>query len=131
LLLKQHKDLLEKGVSVMEQIDFDLNIDPVMPKRKDFKIGCIGSGFIMRDCHLVAYRDAGFNPYAIASRTYANSKAVAKIHNIPKVYETWQQLVDDSDIEILDIAYPPDRQLEIIKYAVKQKHHIKGLLKLV
>ena len=112
----------------MEQIDFDLNIDPVMPKRKDFKIGCIGSGFIMRDCHLVAYRDAGFNPYAIASRTYANSKAVAKIHNIPKVYETWQQLVDDSDIEILDIAYPPDRQLEIIKYAVKQKHHIKGIL---
>ena len=29
---------------------------PAMPEKKDFRIGCIGSGFIMRDCHLVAYR---------------------------------------------------------------------------
>ena len=31
-------------------------------------IGCIGAGFIMDECHLVAYRNAGFNPVAIASR---------------------------------------------------------------
>lgn len=90
----------------MSAIDLNLNIEPEMPKRKDYRIGCIGSGFIMRDCHLVAYRDAGFNPVAIASRTYENAKAVAELRNIPKVHETWQQLVQDPEIEILDIAVP-------------------------
>ena len=47
------------------------------PARKDWRIGCIGSGFIMADCHLVSYRNAGFNPVAIASRTPAHAQAVA------------------------------------------------------
>ena len=51
----------------MKPEDINYTIDPVLPKRKDFRIGCIGAGFIMRDCHLVAYRDAGFNPVAITS----------------------------------------------------------------
>jgi len=31
------------------------------------------AGFIMRDCHLPAYRQAGFNPVAIASRKRASA----------------------------------------------------------
>lgn len=27
---------------------------------KTFKIGCIGAGMIMAECHLAAYREAGF-----------------------------------------------------------------------
>ena len=47
----------------------DLRLDylPRLPRRRDWRIGCVGAGFIMRDCHLVAYRQAGFNPVAIAS----------------------------------------------------------------
>ncbi|RAP76001.1 Gfo/Idh/MocA family protein [Paenibacillus montanisoli] len=111
----------------MKQLDFNTIIRPELPKRKDYRIGCIGSGFIMRDCHLVAYRDAGFNPAAIASRTYENAKEVAELRNIPKVHRTWEELVCDPEIEILDIAFPPDRQLEVVKLAVKQPH-IKGIL---
>ena len=105
-----------------------LKIDPVLPKRKDYRIGCIGSGFIMRDCHLVAYRAAGFNPQAITSLTYEHAKQVAESANIPKVYRTWQELVADPEIEILDIAVPPDKQIDIVREAVKQKSHIKGML---
>lgn len=112
----------------MESIaDINFNIDPVMPNRKDFRIGCIGSGFIMRDCHLVAYKEIGFNPVAIASRTYENAKVVANLHQIPIVYSSWEELLDDSSIEILDIAIPPDQQLPVIKEAVKKKH-IKGII---
>ncbi|WP_202887242.1 Gfo/Idh/MocA family protein [Cohnella zeiphila] len=111
----------------METIDLNLNVDPEMPRRRDFRIGCIGSGFIMRDCHLAAYRDAGFNPAAIASRTYENAKAVADQWGIPKVHRTWEELVQDPDIEILDIAVPPDRQLDIVRAAVRQPH-IRGIL---
>jgi predicted dehydrogenase len=100
---------------------------PALPKKKDYAIGCIGAGFIMNDCHLVAYRNAGFNPAAIYSRTAERREAVAKRHNIKKVYDSWQKLIDDPDIEILDIAIPPDVKMEVLRYASKKKH-IKGLL---
>ena len=112
----------------MKMEDIIYSIDPALPNRKDYRIGCIGAGFIMRDCHLVAYRDAGFNPVAITSLSLEESQVVASRHNIPKVYETWQELIADSDIEIVDIAIPPDKQLEVIKELVNQKDHIKGVL---
>lgn len=100
---------------------------PQMPRRKDWRIGCIGAGFIMADCHLVAYRNAGFNPVAIASRTEANAAKVAERHQIPSVYADWHALLQDENIEILDIAFPPDQQLEIVREAVKRPN-IKGIL---
>jgi predicted dehydrogenase len=100
---------------------------PDLPQKKDFTIGCIGAGFIMNDCHLVAYRNAGFNPVAITSRSAEKREAAAKRHNIPKVYENWQKLIDDTEIEILDIAVPPDIQMEALRYAAGKKH-IKGIL---
>lgn len=97
------------------------------PKRKDWRIGCIGSGFIMADCHLVSYRNAGFNPIAIASRTPEHAEACAQRHGIPKVYRTWREMLQDDSLEILDIAYPPDQQLEIVQEAVKCKN-LRGIL---
>lgn len=97
------------------------------PKRKDWRIGCIGSGFIMADCHLVSYRNAGFNPIAIASRTPEHAEACAQRHGIPKAYRTWREMLQDDSLEILDIAYPPDQQLEIVQEAVKGKN-LRGIL---
>src|SRR5438874_1363575 len=105
----------------------DLNIHPPLPRRKDFRIGIIGSGFIVNDCHLVAYRKAGFNPVAIASRTVERARQVAARHNIAKVYETAEQLLDDPSIEVLDIAVPPKAQLALIKAACARRT-AKGLL---
>ena len=100
---------------------------PPKPARKDWRIGCIGAGFIMADCHLESYRHAGFNPVAIASRTEAHAQAVAERHHIPKVYPTWQELVKDESLDIIDIAFPPDQQCEIVREAVKNKN-LKGIL---
>jgi len=111
----------------MSDFSIDLKIDPVLPKRKDYRIGSIGAGFIVREQHMVAYRDVGFNPYAIASLSREESDLVAKRHNIPNVYDTWQEVLADENVEILDIAVPPDCQLEIVREAVKEKH-IKGIL---
>lgn len=111
----------------MDIEDLDLKIDPVLPRRKDFRIGCIGSGFIMNDCHLVSYRNAGFNPYAIASRTPAHAQTVADRHGIAHTFSDWNSLVADPQIEILDIAFPPDQQLEVVRGALKNKS-IRGIL---
>jgi len=104
-----------------------LDFQPKRPQRMDAAIGCIGSGFIMADCHLVAYRQAGFNPVAIAARSRSKAQEVADRHALPKVYDHYEQLLDDPQIEIVDIAVPPDIQLEVVRAAVRRKH-LKGIL---
>ena len=49
-----------------------LRPDPEIRVRK-YRIGAIGAGMIMSDCHLAAYAEAGFPVQAIASRTRARS----------------------------------------------------------
>ena len=105
----------------------DLNIHPRLPSKRDYRIGCIGSGFIMSDCHLVAYRKAGFNVAGIASRTVENARRAAEMHNLPKVYGSTEELLDDPGIEVLDIAVPPHRQADIIRGAC-QRGTVEGIL---
>lgn len=104
-----------------------LEYKPQLPKRLDWRIGCIGAGFIMRDCHLVAYRNAGFNPVAITSRNVNTAHEVAERHAIPKVHASIDELLADSTIEVLDIAVPPDVQPGIIREAAKRKQ-VRGIL---
>jgi len=101
---------------------------PKLPRDKSPGIGCIGSGFIMADCQLVAYRDAGFNPVAIASRTPQHAKAVADRHQIARVYDDYRELLKDRTVQVLDIAVPPDVQLDVVREAAKHSDHIKGIL---
>jgi predicted dehydrogenase len=105
----------------------DLRIHPPLPVRRDARIGILGSGFIVSDCHLVAYRKAGFNPVAIASRNVDNARKTASRHNIATVYETYEQLLDDKSIEVLDIAVPPNIQLGLI-LAACERRHVRGIL---
>src|SRR5438552_89774 len=108
--------------------ELSLDYRPRLPRRMDFRIGCIGAGFIMRDCHLVAYRQAGFNPVAIASRNPSRAQAVAAECGIPHCYATCAELLADREIEVLDIAVPPDVQPGIIREAVQHGDHIRGIL---
>ena len=109
-------------------MDLSLDYLPRLPRRKDFRIGCVGAGFIMRDCHLVAYRQAGFNPVAIASRNPARARAAAEQHRVPRCHATIADLLADEAVEVLDIAVPPDVQPALIREAVRHADHIKGIL---
>jgi predicted dehydrogenase len=111
-------------------MDLDLHLNEPFPKpsRGDFGIGAIGAGFIMRDVHLKAYADAGYNVAGILSRTPEIAREVAELRSIPRVYETLGEMLQDPAVEILDIAVPPDQQLEIVRHAVQHGHHLKGIL---
>src|SRR5688500_9951919 len=104
-----------------------LDYQPILPKRLDWRIGCVGAGFIMRDCHLVAYRQAGFNPVVIASRNPDTAREVAGQHGIPTVHATIDALLNDRSIEVLDIAVPPDAQPAVIQRAA-EKRLVRGIL---
>jgi len=110
-------------------MNIDLNLEhlPLLPRRRDFRIGAIGAGFIMRDIHLLAYENAGFNVVAISSRDPAQARATAELRGIPKVHGTWQELLADDRIEVLDIAVPPAAQPPIV-HAALEHPHIRGIL---
>ena len=101
---------------------------PKLPRDRSVGIGCIGSGFIMADCHLPAYRGAGFNPLAIASRRVESAREVAARHELPKAYEHYRQILDDPSVQVLDIAVPPDVQFEVIGDVVRHARHVRGIL---
>jgi predicted dehydrogenase len=101
---------------------------PRLPERKDFGIGCIGAGFIMRDCHLVAYREAGFRPVAITSRTLERTREAAQRFDIPRVHAGVDELLADPEVEVLDVAVPPAAQPAILREAVRHADHIRGIL---
>lgn len=104
-----------------------LAIHPTLPKRKDWRIGLVGAGFIIADCHLVAYRNAGFNPVAIASRNRAKAAEASVRHKIGTIHGGVEELLNDERVEVLDIGVPPDKQFEVVQQAVRRKH-IKGIL---
>jgi len=105
-----------------------LNFEPDPEIRcRDFKIGCIGAGFIMADVQLSAYAMAHFPVVAIASRRAEKAAEVGSRWKIPTVHQTPQELIEDPNVEIVDIAFPPDQQPELIRHALKQKH-VRGIL---
>jgi hypothetical protein len=98
---------------------------PPLPRDRSPGIACIGSGFIMADCHLVAYKQAKFNVLAIASPNSATE--VAKRHRIPHTFTDYRQMLKLPGVEVVDVAVPPDVQFEVIREIVKHKH-IRGIL---
>ena len=98
-----------------------------LPVKKDYKIGCLGSGFIMADCQLEAYRQNGFCVKGIASRTYENARKTAERYGIPQVYESMDALIDDPELEIIDIGLPPHIQVELVK-KICARGTVKGIL---
>src|SRR5437667_688054 len=108
-------------------MDLKLNYLPQLPRDKSPPIGCIGSGFIMADCHLLAYRKAGFNPVAIASQTPAHATKVAERHGLT-AFDTYQEMLASGTVAVVDIAVPPDSQIDVIKNVCRYKKHIRGVL---
>ena len=82
------------------------------PPAKTYRIGAVGSGFIMRDVQKVAYRNAGFDVVANAAGPDAGEV---------------RALLDNPQVEILDIAIPPHAQLDVVRQALTRKH-IRGIL---
>ena len=106
----------------------ELEIHPRMPGNKQLGIGCIGAGFIMADCHLAAYRCAGFNPVAIASRRPERACEVAKRWGIDRTYDSYRQLLADPRVQVVDIAVPPDVLMEVVEEVVSHADHVRGVL---
>lgn len=106
-------------------LDFELSLPDGLDS---WGIGVVGAGFITRDCHLVAYRQAGFRVVGITSRTFSRAEEVARLHRLPRVFGRLADMLADPDVRVIDIAVPPQHQPEIIAEIVAQGRHVRGIL---
>ncbi len=91
-------------------------------------IGVVGAGFIVRDCHLVAYAEASYHVVGITSRTIETAREVAALRGVPKVYRTLEEMLDDPAVEVVDIAVPPNEQPGVIRRVLDHPHRVRGIL---
>jgi len=106
----------------------ELGRRPDFPHRRDVGIGVVGAGFIVRDCHLVAYKEAGFRVSAITSRTRSRAEEVAGLHAIPQVFDSVEGLLDCPEVEVLDVAVPPAAQPALIRRIAEYPRKPRGIL---
>src|SRR5262245_49027847 len=100
----------------------DLRPQPKAPRR--LGIGVVGSGNIVENAHLPSYLAAGFRVAAITSRTEANARRVAKARGIERVHPSVEALIQDPDVDIIDVALPPDLQPPVVTQAIRAGKHV-------
>jgi len=110
------------------EFNFDLEHVARPPARTDYGIGIVGAGFVVRDLHLAAYRKAGYRPVAITDLDFQRAQETARLRGIPRVYATLEELLTDPEVEVMDIAVPPDQQLAVVRQVVERDSRIRGIL---
>jgi predicted dehydrogenase len=92
--------------------------DLSLPERYIRPIGIVGSGAILDVAHLPVYLAAGIPVPAIWGRNRSHAERLAQTHGIPRVYDTLDDLLADTEIAVVDIAVVPEAQVEIALRAI-------------
>lgn len=70
-------------------------------------VGIVGAGFWSRLVHIPSFqRLPGYDIVGLASGARANAEAVAEDSGIPRVFDSYRELVADPDITLVDIVTP-------------------------
>jgi len=102
----------------------EFEFQPEMPRRLEHGIGIVGAGGIVNYAHLPAYAQAGFKIVAITDKDRKRAEQTAAAHKVAKVYSTVEELLDDREIEVVDIAVYPWETVAIGEQAIHAGKHI-------
>lgn len=83
-----------------------------------FKIGILGAGNIAGTVADTLDKLEGFEPYAVASRDISKANEFGDKYGITKRYGSYQELVNDPDVELIYIATPHSHHAEQAKMCI-------------
>ncbi len=101
----------------------ELDIAPSLGSQA-YRIGVIGAGKIVRECHLPAYRAAGWEVVRIASRTAESARTVADAFGIEEASGEFADVIDDPRVQVVDISLPSHRHREVAIAALEAGKHV-------
>lgn len=89
----------------------------------DIKWAVLGTGVIANEM-AVALKKIGRNIYAVGNRTYSKAVDFAKKYGIEKVYDDFNDMFTDSDVDVIYITTPHNTHIEFMKKAIRNGKHI-------
>jgi predicted dehydrogenase len=102
----------------------DIDYKPRLPKNKSTGIGIVGAGAIVQACHLPAYRLAGFNVMGIYDVEQNKAAALSEEFAIKNVYSSLEELLQNPEIEVIDIAIPAKYQPDVVERVAASGKHL-------
>ena len=88
-----------------------------------YKWGIIGSGWIAHEM-VDALIQEGIGIYGVASGHFSSAKKFSEEFSIKHVYESYQMMFEDNNIDIVYIATPHNSHYEIMKDALLHNKHV-------
>ena len=85
--------------------------------------GIVGSGWIAHDMANALIQE-GVGIYGVASGHYSSAKKFSEEFSIEHVYENYQSMFEDENIDIVYIATPHNSHYEIMKDALLHDKHV-------
>lgn len=89
------------------------------------RVGLVGCGFVS-ELHMYAYKrvyGVDVEVKAVAARG-DHVVAFARHHQIPGVYRSFRNLIDDAEIDVVDICTPPNLHTSMIVEAMQAGKHV-------
>ena len=95
-----------------------------MPNQ-EIRIGLIGAGRNTRDRHIPGFREVdGVEIVAVANRSRESGRVVADQFNIPVVYDSWRELLEDESINAICIGTWPYMHRTLTIAALEAGKHV-------
>jgi predicted dehydrogenase len=92
---------------------------------EDIRVGLIGAGGNVRNRHIPGFRKVkGVEIVGVVNRSLESSQRVADQFDIPRVYNTWQELLADEAINAICIGTWPYMHRTLTLAALEQGKHV-------
>ena len=91
----------------------------------DIRVGLIGAGGNVRNRHIPGFRKVeGLEILAVANRSMESSRSIADQFNVPRVYGSWQELLEDDEINAVCIGTWPYMHRTLTLAALEKGKHV-------
>lgn len=91
----------------------------------DIRVGLIGAGGNVRNRHIPGFRKvSGVALLGVSNRSRESSHRIAEEFNIPRIYDTWQDVLDDESINAVCIGTWPYMHRTMTLAALEKGKHV-------
>jgi predicted dehydrogenase len=108
----------------MDDSLFDLDYKPHLPPQTDYGIGIVGCGGIVNYAALPTYLEHNLNVVGCYDINREAAEWTAREFNIPKVYDSVEEMAADTAVEIAEISVPPQFQIGIAYQCISAGKHL-------
>ncbi len=90
---------------------------------KEINWAVLGTGVIANEM-AVALQNNGKNIYAVGNRTYSKAVSFAEKYNIKKVYDDFDEMFSDPDVDVIYLTTPHNTHYEFMRKAIENGKHL-------